>query len=139
MEMKESTRWPGSNIYKSYTQWQGGWLKKKAPWVELYPRKHEDKDVYPLTYLSDGRLPFSVSNRFVAMRPACHADYLMAWAGQTNVPIVSIDYKKAPEFPFPHGLNECFDVYKMIVSTKGACIGLNGAVHPRIALTGDSA
>ncbi|KAG0292607.1 hypothetical protein BGZ96_003942 [Linnemannia gamsii] len=76
---------------------------------------------------------------FVAMRPSCHADYLMAWAGQTNVPIVSIDYKKAPEFPFPHGLNECFDIYKMIVATKGACIGLEGSVQPRIALAGDSA
>lgn len=63
----------------------------------------------------------------------------MAWAGQTNVPVVSIDYKKAPEFPFPHGLNECFDIYKMIVATKGACIGLKGAVQPRIALAGDSA
>ncbi|KAF9101606.1 hypothetical protein BGX29_005458 [Mortierella sp. GBA35] len=76
---------------------------------------------------------------FVAMRPACHADYLMAWAGQTNVPIVSIDYKKAPEFPFPYGLNECFDVYKMVVATKGACIGLKGTAQPRIALAGDSA
>ncbi|KAF9296444.1 Alpha/Beta hydrolase protein [Linnemannia elongata] len=76
---------------------------------------------------------------FVAMRPSCHADYLMAWAGQTNIPIISIDYKKAPEFPFPHGLNECFDIYKMIVATKGACIGLKGSVQPRIALAGDSA
>lgn len=63
----------------------------------------------------------------------------MAWAGQTNIPIISIDYKKAPEFPFPHGLNECFDIYKMIVATKGACIGLKGSVQPRIALAGDSA
>ncbi|KAF9547012.1 hypothetical protein EC957_009016 [Mortierella hygrophila] len=76
---------------------------------------------------------------FVAMRPSCHADYLMAWAGQTNIPIISIDYKKAPEFPFPHGLNECFDIYKLIVATKGTCIGLKGAVQPRIALAGDSA
>ncbi|KAG0212902.1 hypothetical protein BGX28_005364 [Mortierella sp. GBA30] len=76
---------------------------------------------------------------FVAMNPLCHADYLMYWAAQTKVPIVSIDYKKAPEHPFPFGLNECFDVYKMIVSSKGTCIGLNGRVDPRIALAGDSA
>ncbi|KAF9179788.1 hypothetical protein BGZ51_006584 [Haplosporangium sp. Z 767] len=76
---------------------------------------------------------------FVAMSPLCHADYLMSWAAQTKVPIVSIDYKKAPEYPFPHGLYECFDVYSMIVATKGACFGLNGSVQPRIALTGDSA
>ncbi|KAG0327305.1 hypothetical protein BGZ99_007900 [Dissophora globulifera] len=76
---------------------------------------------------------------FVSMNPKCHADYLMAWAGQTGLPIVSIDYKKAPEFPFPQGLNECFDVYHLIVSTKGACIGLNSNVEPRIAIAGDSA
>ncbi|KAF9108308.1 hypothetical protein BGX27_008399 [Mortierella sp. AM989] len=76
---------------------------------------------------------------FIAMNPTCHADYLMAWAGQTGIPIVGIDYKKAPENPFPHGLHECFDVYKTIVDTKGACIGLNGTTEPRIALAGDSA
>jgi len=73
------------------------------------------------------------------MNPLCHADYLMAWAAQTGLPIVSIDYKKAPEHPFPHGLFECFDIYKMIVATNGACIGLNGSIQPRIALAGDSA
>ncbi|KAG0041755.1 hypothetical protein BGZ83_001356 [Gryganskiella cystojenkinii] len=76
---------------------------------------------------------------FVAMNPVCHADYLMAWAAQTGVPIVSIDYKKAPEHPFPYGLYECFDIYKMIVATNGACVGLNGSVQPRIVLAGDSA
>ncbi|KAF9398993.1 hypothetical protein BGX21_006950 [Mortierella sp. AD011] len=76
---------------------------------------------------------------FVAMHPSCHADYLMAWAGQTGMPIVSIDYKKAPEHPFPHGLFECFDVYKSIVTTKGASVGLSGTLQPRIALAGDSA
>ncbi|KAF9953495.1 hypothetical protein BGZ70_000223 [Mortierella alpina] len=76
---------------------------------------------------------------FVAMSPLCHADYLMSWAAQTKVPIVSINYKKAPEHPFPAGLYECLDVYQEIVNTKGACMGLNGNLLPRIALSGDSA
>ncbi|KAF8938909.1 hypothetical protein BGZ58_011204 [Dissophora ornata] len=76
---------------------------------------------------------------FVAMNPLCHADYLTAWAAQTGVPIVSIDYKKAPEHPFPQGIYECFDIYRLIVSTRGACVGLNGTLEPRIALAGDSA
>ncbi|KAF9583118.1 hypothetical protein BGW38_010213, partial [Lunasporangiospora selenospora] len=76
---------------------------------------------------------------FVAMKPKCHADYLMAWAAQTEVPIVSVEYKKAPEHPFPHGLNECFDIYKLIVETRGQCIGLEGIHQPRIVLAGDSA
>ncbi len=73
------------------------------------------------------------------MSPLCHADYLMSWAAQTKAPIVSIDYKKAPEHPFPSGLHECFDVYQEIVNSKGACVGLNGHFQPRIALSGDSA
>ncbi|KAG0345037.1 hypothetical protein BG004_004015 [Podila humilis] len=76
---------------------------------------------------------------FVAMNPKCHADYLMAWAGQTGMPIVSIDYKKAPENPFPSGVHECFDVYALIASTRGKCIGMQGLVQPRIAVVGDSA
>ncbi|KAG0224777.1 hypothetical protein BGX31_007858, partial [Mortierella sp. GBA43] len=76
---------------------------------------------------------------FVAMNPECHANYLMDWAAQTGVPILSIDYKKAPEFPFPHGLYECFDIYRLIVADNGACIGLSGSVAPRIVIAGDSA
>ncbi|KAG0368724.1 hypothetical protein BGZ54_001312 [Gamsiella multidivaricata] len=76
---------------------------------------------------------------FVAMSPQCHSDYLMAWAGQTGIPVVSVNYKKAPEHPFPYGLNECFDVYRLIVATKGGCIGFNGRTQPRIVIAGDSA
>ncbi|KAF9896311.1 hypothetical protein BX616_007700, partial [Lobosporangium transversale] len=66
------------------------------------------------------------------MNPRCHADYLMAWAGQTGIPIISIEYKKAPEYPFPQGVYECFDVYKLLTATNGTCIGLNGSGIPRI-------
>lgn len=73
------------------------------------------------------------------MNPKCHADYLMAWAGQTGVPILSVDYKKAPEHPFPSGLYECFDIYRLVTSTNGACFGLSGTIEPRITIVGDSA
>jgi acetyl esterase/lipase len=76
---------------------------------------------------------------FVAMNPRTCDDKLLAWAGRTGLPILSIDYRKAPEFPFPYALNECFDVYTMIITTKGRCIGMEPATCPRIVLTGDSA
>ena len=76
---------------------------------------------------------------FVAMNPRTSDDKLLAWAGKTNLPILSLDYRKAPEFPYPYALNECFDVYTMIVATKGRCIGLEPEVCPRIVITGDSA
>lgn len=76
---------------------------------------------------------------FVAMNPRTSDDKLLAWAGRTGLPILSLDYRKAPEFPYPYALNECFDVYTMIITTKGRCIGMEPASCPRIVLTGDSA
>lgn len=48
------------------------------------------------------------------MNPRTADDRLLAWAGKTKVPILSLDYKKAPEYPYPHALNECYDVYHAI-------------------------
>ena len=76
---------------------------------------------------------------FVAMNPRTHDDKLIAWAGKTGLPILSVDYQKAPEYPYPYALNECFDVYCTIVASRGRCVGLSGAVVPKIVLTGDSA
>ena len=76
---------------------------------------------------------------FVAMDPRTHDDKLIAWAGKTGLPVLSLDYRKAPESPYPYALNECFDVYRTIVASRGRCVGLSGEVMPKIVLTGDSA
>ena len=76
---------------------------------------------------------------FVAMDPRTSDDKLLAWSGKTGLPVLSLDYKKAPEFPYPYALDECFDVYSTLVATKGQCIGMSGANRPHIILTGDSA
>lgn len=76
---------------------------------------------------------------FVAMNPRTHDDALFAWAGKTGLPILSLDYKKAPEYPYPYALNECYDVYHTIVSSNGRCVGLSGDVRPEIVVSGDSA
>ena len=76
---------------------------------------------------------------YVAMTPRHHDDKLLAWAGRTGLPVLSLDYKKAPEYPYPYALNECYDVYHTLVVTQGRCIGLAGHTSPRIILTGDSA
>lgn len=76
---------------------------------------------------------------YVAMDPRTADDKLLAWAGKTGVPILSLDYKKAPEFPYPYALNECFDVYRAIVASRGRCVGLGGHSRPHIIVSGDSA
>ena len=76
---------------------------------------------------------------YVAMTPRHHDDKLLAWAGRTGLPVLSLDYKKAPEHPYPYALNECYDVYHTLVVTRGRCIGLAGHADLRTILTGDSA
>jgi acetyl esterase/lipase len=76
---------------------------------------------------------------FVAMDPRTNDDKLFAWAGKTGLPVLSLDYRKAPEFPYPYALNECFDVYSTIITSRGRCIGLSGDVVPKVVITGDSA
>ena len=76
---------------------------------------------------------------FVAMNPRHHDDKLMAWSAKTGLPVLSLDYRKAPEHPYPYALNECYDVYHTLVATLGRCIGLAGTSLVRIVLTGDSA
>ncbi|KAK4228303.1 putative hydrolase [Podospora fimiseda] len=76
---------------------------------------------------------------FVAMDPRSNDDKLFSWAAKTGLPILSLDYKKAPEYPYPYALNECYDVYCTIIKTKGRCIGLSGDELPKVVITGDSA
>lgn len=76
---------------------------------------------------------------FVAMDPRTNDDKLFGWAGKTGLPILSLDYQKAPEFPYPYALNECFDVYQTIVASRGRCVGLSGETMPKVVITGDSA
>lgn len=76
---------------------------------------------------------------YVAMTPRHHDDKLLAWAGRTGLPVLSLEYRKAPEYPYPYALNECYDVYHTLVVTQGRCIGLAGHEAPGIVLTGDSA
>ncbi|KUJ13419.1 hormone-sensitive lipase [Mollisia scopiformis] len=76
---------------------------------------------------------------FVAMDPRTNDDKLFAWAGKTGLPVLSLDYRKAPEFPYPYALNECFDVYSTIMTSRGRCLGFSGDAVPKIVITGDSA
>ncbi|KAJ6177733.1 hypothetical protein N7519_008194 [Penicillium mononematosum] len=76
---------------------------------------------------------------FVAMSPRNSEDKLLSWAGRLKVPILSVDYKKAPEFAYPYALHECYDIYHSIIATNGRCMGLSGKTRPRILVTGESA
>jgi acetyl esterase/lipase len=109
----------------SYTEPVIGWLYFNGPLSAL--KKHE-KVVLDIP-----------GGGFVAMDPRNHDDKLMGWAGKTGLPVLSLDYRKAPEHPYPYALNECYDVYHTIIASRGRCMGLSGDVEPKVVVSGDSA
>ncbi|KAF1916727.1 Alpha/Beta hydrolase protein [Ampelomyces quisqualis] len=109
----------------SYSEPVIGWLYFNGPLSAL--KKH-DKVVLDIP-----------GGGFVAMDPRNHDDKLMGWAGKSGLPVLSLDYRKAPEFPYPYALNECYDVYHTIVASRGRCMGLSGDQEPKIVVSGDSA
>lgn len=124
-------RWPPRQVRiprpanSDYKEPVSAWLYYDGPLADL---EHHNKIVLDIP-----------GGGFVAMDPRCNDDKLFAWASKTGLPILSLDYKKAPEFPYPYAVNECFDVYATIIKSRGKCIGMSGNEIPRLVLTGDSA
>jgi acetyl esterase/lipase len=125
------TRWPPRQVRiprpanSDYKGSVSAWLYYDGPLAEL---EHANQLVLDIP-----------GGGFVAMDPRCNDDKLFAWAAKSGLPILSLDYKKAPEYPYPYALNECFDVYATLIMSKGRCIGMSGMETPRIIVTGDSA
>ncbi|KAF1807034.1 Alpha/Beta hydrolase protein [Mucor lusitanicus] len=76
---------------------------------------------------------------FVSMPPPCHEDALAAWAKHTGFPVFSVNYKKAPEYPYPWPIEECFDLYISIIQSNGRVLGLSGEKSIQVIFIGDSA
>ncbi|KAI6045954.1 Alpha/Beta hydrolase protein [Pisolithus marmoratus] len=75
---------------------------------------------------------------FVAMTPEHHEERLRTWALRTGKVVLAVDYGKAPEYPYPFAMDECFDLYKVLAETSGRCIGMSGKEF-NVILSGDSA
>ncbi|KAF8125003.1 Alpha/Beta hydrolase protein [Boletus edulis] len=75
---------------------------------------------------------------FVAMSPDHHDERLRTWALRTGKPVLSVDYGKAPEYPYPFAMDECFDIYRLLAETCGRCIGMSGK-KLNVIMSGDSA
>lgn len=84
---------------------------------------------------SSGLLFHCHGGGFVAQSSKSHESYLREWAVSLNVPILSIDYSLAPEFPFPRALEEVFYAYCWALKN----CELLGTTAERIIFAGDSA
>lgn len=68
-----------------------------------------------------------------------HEERLRQVAKETGRPVLAVDYCKAPEYPYPYALEECYDLYRSLFETGGSIIGMSGRTTFRVVLSGDSA
>jgi len=68
---------------------------------------------------------------FVAGVPANHRPLTWRLAEGTGVPVYAVDYRLAPEHPFPAGLNDCVEAYRALLA--------KGLSPEHVAIGGDSA
>ncbi|MDP2436253.1 MAG: alpha/beta hydrolase [archaeon] len=73
---------------------------------------------------------------FIAMSSYSHQDYSRQWANLTGFPILSVDYRLAPEFPYPTGVNDCWASYEWALAHSREVLGRKPL---KIIITGDSA
>lgn len=68
---------------------------------------------------------------FILMSPKTHRDLTIRIAQLTKIPVLSVDYRLAPEHPFPASLEDCVAAYKWLLS--------EGYKAKNIIIAGDSA
>ncbi|KIY74423.1 alpha/beta-hydrolase [Cylindrobasidium torrendii FP15055 ss-10] len=141
------------------------WEKTSNPWIKAFSpkayvsirkkiilaRPKESAYTRPITvYLFFSGTPAQLRNcsdlifdipggGFIAMNPEHHEDRLRLWARATNKPVISLDYGKAPEYPYPFAIEEAFDLYRLLFATDGSVIGMESGRQLKVVMTGDSA
>jgi hormone-sensitive lipase len=76
---------------------------------------------------------------FVCMSSFQHTSYTRQWANllkEDNVVVFSVDYRLAPENPFPLPFSDCLQIYCWIVTQGFEQLGIN---PKQIIVAGDSA
>lgn len=105
------------------SHWRTG---QYIPGTKAYKKSHP---------MSSGLVLHCHGGGFVAQSSKSHEVYLRQWAKDLDVPILSIDYSLAPEYPFPRALEECFYAYAWALNNADK-LGWTGE---RICFAGDSA
>ena len=73
---------------------------------------------------------------FMAMSSKIHQIYTRKWSREWNVPVFSIDYRLAPEHPYPAAIDDVWQAYVWIVKYS---LDFLGITTDKIVLAGDSA
>jgi hormone-sensitive lipase len=70
------------------------------------------------------------------MSSSSHENYLRKWTTSLGVPVISIDYRLAPENPYPKALDDVWQAYNWILNYAEEEFGIQ---INKIILAGDSA
>ena len=73
---------------------------------------------------------------WICMSSRTHENHTRQWATMTRTPVLSVDYRLAPEFPYPAALDDVWDAY--IWTLRHAKTNLGIDPH-KIVVVGDSA
>ena len=73
---------------------------------------------------------------FIAMTSRSHQNYIRKWAVETKTPILCVDYRLAPKYPFPCALDDVWQTYVWVVNHAEEYLGIT---PKKIILAGDSA
>ena len=73
---------------------------------------------------------------FISMSTESHQVYTNVWARDLQVPVYSVDYRLAPEFPFPAGLDDVWQAFHWILTHGEDELNLDPVSY---VLVGDSA
>ena len=65
-----------------------------------------------------------------------HQNYSIDWANTLGIPVFAVEYRLAPEFKFPVGLNDSWQAFRWIVENLEVAFGIR---TKKVILTGDSA
>ena len=85
---------------------------------------------------ADGIIIHVHGGGFVSGSSASHRSYLYRWAKTLNKVIFSIDYRLAPDFPYPAGLDDIWQAYNWIINYAEPLLGIK---TDKIIMAGDSA
>ncbi len=91
-------------------------------------------------YTPAGKGPFPVvtyfhGGGFVIATIDTYDESARALAGEANAIVVSVEYRKAPEAPYPAAYNDAIDAYKWVIANIANYNGISG----KVAVAGESA
>ena len=115
-------------------------------------KKKEGEDRVPIRILANFPISLSEDNcpspsshkaifhihggGFIAMSSRSHQNYSRRWAKETGAVLFSVDYRLAPQFPFPAALDDVWSAYLWV---RNYSLSLLGIEISEIVVTGDSA